>query len=159
LAPLKARLSGKRVLLYTGGVKSWSIVAALQELGMVTVGTSVRKSTEEDKEKIKALMGDDAPMFGQIPAKELYGMLKSGKADILMSGGRTQFVALKTRTPWLDINQERHHAYAGYDGMVALARSIDAELNNPVWAQVRRSAPWDDDPDPHRDEGRGGSSL
>ena len=39
---LSRRLAGKRVLLYTGGVKSWSVVSALQEIGMVVVGTSVR---------------------------------------------------------------------------------------------------------------------
>ena len=26
----------------------------------------------------------------------------------MLSGGRTQFIALKANTPWLDINQERH---------------------------------------------------
>ena len=42
LAPYRARLTGKRVLLYTGGVKSWSVVSALQELGMVVVATGTR---------------------------------------------------------------------------------------------------------------------
>ncbi len=143
LEPYRARLSGKRVLLYTGGVKSWAMISALTELGMVVVKTSVRKSTVEDKERIKALMGDDAPMVDQIPPRELYRMLKSGEADILMSGGRTQVVALKTRTPWLDINQERHHGYAGYEGTVRFARLVDSELANPVWSHTRRPAPWD----------------
>ncbi len=143
LSPYRARLTGRRVLLYTGGVKSWSVVAALQEMGLTVVGTSVRKSTEEDKDRARALLGDDAALFGQIPARELYGRLAAGEADLLMSGGRTQFVALKTRTPWLDINQERHHAYAGYDGAVALAAEVDAALHHPVWHQVRRPAPWD----------------
>ncbi|MBK8176350.1 MAG: nitrogenase iron-molybdenum cofactor biosynthesis protein NifE [Rhodospirillales bacterium] len=143
LAPYRERLAGKRVLLYTGGVKSWSVVSALHEIGMVIVGTSVRKSTDEDKERIRELMGEDAPMVDQIPAKQMYKMLSDGEADILMSGGRTQFVALKTKTPWLDINQERHHAYAGYDGMIELVRRIDGELNNPVWPEIRRPAPWD----------------
>jgi nitrogenase molybdenum-cofactor synthesis protein NifE len=146
LAPYRERLAGKRVLLYTGGVKSWSVVSALQEIGMTIVGTSVRKSTAEDKERIKELMGDDAPMVDQIPAKQMYAMLANREADILMSGGRTQFVALKTKTPWLDINQERHHAYAGYEGMIELVRRIDAELSSPIWADVRRPAPWDRPP-------------
>ncbi len=142
LAPYRARLAGKRVLLYTGGVKSWSVISALQELGMVVIGTSVRKSTDDDKERARELLGDEALLFGQIPAKDLDLRLRSGEADILMSGGRTQFVALKAKVPWLDINQERHHAYAGYDGMVALAERIDLALSSPIWAQVRRPAPW-----------------
>jgi nitrogenase molybdenum-cofactor synthesis protein NifE len=143
IAPYRKRLQGKRVLLYTGGVKSWSVVSALQEIGMTVIGTSVRKSTEDDKLRIKGLMSEDATLFGQIPAKELHRMLANGDADILMSGGRTQFVALKTKTPWLDINQERHHPYAGYEGMMTLVRQIDATIHHPVWRQVRLPAPWD----------------
>ncbi|MBM4202080.1 MAG: nitrogenase iron-molybdenum cofactor biosynthesis protein NifE, partial [Gammaproteobacteria bacterium] len=71
-------------------------------------------------------------------------MLKDAKADIMLSGGRSQFVALKAKMPWLDINQERHHAYMGYVGMVALVREIDKALSNPVWEQVRKKAPWEE---------------
>ena len=145
LEPFRERLAGKRVLLYTGGVKSWSMVGVLQDLDMIVIGTSVRKSTENDKARIQELMGEDANMFGQIPARDLHGMLARGEADILMSGGRTQFVALKTQTPWLDINQERHHPYAGYIGVIALARQIDLALHNPIWRQVRKPAPWDNE--------------
>jgi len=143
IEPYRATLTGKRVLLYTGGVKSWSVVAALQEAGMIVVGTSVRKSTPEDKQRAKEILGENARLFDQIPGGELYRMLTSGEADMLLSGGRTQFVALKARVPWLDINQERHHAYAGYDGMVALVRQIAQEFNSPIWDQVRRPAPWE----------------
>ena len=59
------------------------------------------------------------------------------------SGGRTQFIALKAKTPWLDINQERAHPYAGYDGMVELVRQIDLAIHNPIRAEVRAPAPWD----------------
>ncbi len=143
IEPYRAALKGKRVLLYTGGVKSWSIVAALQEIGMEIVSTSVRKSTDNDKDKIKALMGGDAHMVDSIPPREMYAQLKRGDADIMLSGGRSQFVALKARTPWLDINQERHNAYAGYDGMVELVSELHRALVNPVWREVRRPAPWE----------------
>jgi nitrogenase molybdenum-cofactor synthesis protein NifE len=131
------------VLLITGGVKSWSVVSALQEVGLEIVGTSVKKSTAEDKQRVKELMGDDAHMFDDMPPREMYRMLKDAKADIMLSGGRSQFVALKAKMPWLDINQERHHAYAGYEGMVTLVQEIDKALYNPIWAQVRKDAPWE----------------
>ncbi|KIE58887.1 nitrogenase iron-molybdenum cofactor biosynthesis protein NifE [Methylacidiphilum kamchatkense Kam1] len=143
LETYKKRLSGKRVLLITGGVKSWSVVSALQEVGMVVVGTSVKKSTEEDKQRIKKIMGEEAHMIEEMTPKEMYKMLKDAQADILLSGGRSQFVALKAKVPWLDINQERHHAYAGYEGMVNLVDQIDRTLNNPMWNEVRTPAPWD----------------
>jgi len=139
----KQRLQGKKVLLITGGVKSWSVVAALQEAGLEVVGTSVKKSTKEDKEKIKELMGDDAHMIDDMTPRQMYAMLREAKADIMLSGGRSQFVALKARMPWMDINQERHHAFAGYEGMITMIAELDKALFNPMWEQVRTPAPWD----------------
>jgi nitrogenase molybdenum-cofactor synthesis protein NifE len=139
----RKRLEGKKVLLITGGVKSWSVVSALQEGGMEIVGTSVKKSTVEDKEKIKELMGEDAHMFDDMRPRDMYAMLKDSRADIMLSGGRSQFIALKVKMPWLDINQERHHAYAGYVGMVELVKQIAQALYHPVWEQVRKPAPWE----------------
>ncbi|GAB4088804.1 nitrogenase iron-molybdenum cofactor biosynthesis protein NifE [Hydrogenophaga soli] len=148
IASYRQRLAGKRVLLITGGVKSWSVVAALQEGGMEVVGTSVKKSTKEDKDKIRELLGldgnADAHMIDDMTPREMYAMLRDARADIMLSGGRSQFVALKARMPWLDINQERYHPYAGYEGMVRLVHEIDRSLSNPVWQQVRIAAPWDE---------------
>jgi len=144
LEPFRPRVEGKRVLLYTGGHKTWSVVAALQELGMEVVGTSVRKSTEGDKDRIRAIMGDDTHMFENMAPRDMYAALEAAHADVLMSGGRSRFVALKAKTPWVDVNQEKHEAYAGYAGMVELVRHIDRAVNNPMWADVRAPAPWDD---------------
>ncbi|PXW23984.1 nitrogenase iron-molybdenum cofactor biosynthesis protein NifE [Paraburkholderia caballeronis] len=145
IAKYRERLQGKRVLLITGGVKSWSVVAALQEAGLEIVGTSIKKSTKEDKEKIREIMGDEAHMIDDMTPREMYNLLRDAKADIMLSGGRSQFVALKARMPWLDINQERHHPYGGYEGIVELVHEIDRAIHNPVWQQVRRPAPWGDD--------------
>ncbi|WP_454747452.1 nitrogenase iron-molybdenum cofactor biosynthesis protein NifE [Ciceribacter selenitireducens] len=145
LEGFRPRLEGKRVLLNTGGVKSWSVVHALQEIGIEIVGTSVKKSTPEDKERIKQILKDENHMFDSMAPRDLYAMLAEHKADIMLSGGRTQFIALKAKMPWLDINQERHHPYAGYDGMVELVRQIDIAIHNPVWETVRQACPWDKD--------------
>ncbi|MDD2843290.1 MAG: nitrogenase component 1, partial [Tolumonas sp.] len=142
LAPFRARLKGKRVLLYTGGVKSWSVVAALQDLGMEVVATGTRKSTEEDKARIKELMGDNALMLEDGNARNLLDVAYQYRADLMIAGGRNMFTAYKARLPFLDINQEREHAYAGYEGMVELARQICRSLESPIWAQVKQRAPW-----------------
>lgn len=144
LEVFKERLAGKRVLLYTGGHKSWSVVSALKDVGITVIGTSVRKSTENDKERARDLLGEDGTLFDAIPQGEMYRMLRDGEADMMLSGGRTQFVALKAKVPWLDMNQERHHAYAGYEGMVTLVSEIDKAMFNPIWEQVRAPAPWEE---------------
>lgn len=84
-------------------------------------------------------------MIDDMTPREMYTMLRDAKADIMLSGGRSQFVALKARMPWLDINQERHHPYGAYEGMVELVHEIDRAIHNPVWQQVRIPAPWGDD--------------
>jgi len=142
LAPWRERLKGKRVLLYTGGVKSWSVVSALQDLGMTVVATGTKKSTEEDKARIKALMGEDAKMITEGSPTALIQAVDDLKADILIAGGRNQYTALKARIPFLDINQEREFAYAGYMGMVELAKRLALSMENPIWPAVRSVAPW-----------------
>lgn len=143
LAPYRARLKGKRVVLYTGGVKSWSIISAAKDLGMEVCATSTKKSTEEDKARIKELLGQDGIMMEKGNAQELLRVIAQTKADMLIAGGRNQYTALKAKIPFLDINQERHHPYAGYVGMIEMARELEEALYSPVWAQVRKPAPWD----------------
>jgi nitrogenase molybdenum-cofactor synthesis protein NifE len=143
LAPYRERLKDKRVVLYTGGVKSWSVISAAKDLGMQVMATSTKKSTEEDKARIKDLLGEEGIMLEKGNAKELLNVIAKTKADMLIAGGRNQYTALKARIPFLDINQERHHPYAGYIGMVEMAREIDEALHSPIWSQVRQRAPWE----------------
>lgn len=143
LAPYKKRLQGKKALLYTGGVKSWSVVSALQELGMEVVATGTKKSTQADKERIKQIMGDDALMMDEGGATNLLKTARAHNADIMIAGGRNMYTAVKAKMPFLDINQERHHAYAGYEGMITLAVELCRTLESPVWALSRQSAPWE----------------
>ncbi|MEL4886959.1 nitrogenase iron-molybdenum cofactor biosynthesis protein NifE [Pectobacterium betavasculorum] len=142
LAPYRARLQGRKVLLYTGGVKSWSVVSALQDLGMTVVATGTRKSTEEDKQRIRELMGEDAIMLDEGNARTLLDVAYRYGADLMIAGGRNMYTAYKARLPFLDINQEREHAYAGYRGIVTLAEQLCLTLESPIWTQTHQRAPW-----------------
>ncbi|MCM2680447.1 nitrogenase iron-molybdenum cofactor biosynthesis protein NifE [Echinimonas agarilytica] len=142
LAIYKKSLKGKKAVLYTGGVKAWSIVLALSELGIETVATGTKKSTEADKAKIEQIMGTDAIMLDEGGAG-LIKVVEENNADFLIAGGRNQYTALKARLPFVDVNQERVHAYAGYRGMLNFAREIHRTLNSPVWQRVRSNAPWE----------------
>jgi len=142
LAPWRERLRGRKALLYTGGVKSWSVVSALQDLGMTVVATGTKKSTEDDKARIRELMGDDAVMIDDGNPKALIKIVRDQGVDVLIAGGRNMYTALKARIPFLDINQERDFGYAGYTGMLELARQLCVTIENPVWEAVRRPSPW-----------------
>ena len=142
LAAWQPRLTGKRVLLYTGGVKSWSVISQLQDLGMKVVATGTKKSTEEDKARIRELMGEETRMIDEGNPRALLNIMRDYKADILIAGGRNMYTALKARQPFLDINQEREFGYAGYQGMLELVRQLALTIESPVWELVRRPAPW-----------------
>ncbi len=142
LRPWRERLQGRRAVLYTGGVKSWSVVSALQDLGVEVLATGTRKSTESDKDRVRELMGEDADMLDAGGPRQLLDTVAAHRADLLIAGGRNMYTALKARIPFLDINQEREYGYAGYAGMVNLARELVRTLDCPVWAQVRQPAPW-----------------
>ncbi|WP_375499830.1 nitrogenase iron-molybdenum cofactor biosynthesis protein NifE [uncultured Nostoc sp.] len=144
LAPYRARLKGKRIILCTGGVKIWSIILAAKDLGMEVIATTNAKTTEEEKAKIKQYLGQDGIVLHEATPQALLQVLKETKADVLISGTGSKYTALKAQIPFLDVNHERHHAYAGYIGLLELARELYEALYSPVWEQVSKSAPWDE---------------
>ncbi len=122
-------LQGKKAVLYTGGVKSWSFISALRDLGIEIVAIGTKKSSAEDEEKMKAILGPDAPLVEDVTPKNLLRLLRERKADILVAGGRNQYLAVKEGYPFVDVNQERHTPYAGYLGLVNLAEQISNGIN------------------------------
>jgi nitrogenase molybdenum-cofactor synthesis protein NifE len=143
LADYRRRLAGTRAVLYTGGVKSWSLISALQDIGVEVVASGATKSTPDDIDRMRALLGADGRIVREGTPARLLRVIAETRADILIAGGRNQYTALKARLPFLDVNQERHVPLAGYPGVVELARRVDLALSNPVWPLVRSPAPWE----------------
>jgi nitrogenase molybdenum-cofactor synthesis protein NifE len=143
IAPFRARLEGKRAVLFTGGVKTWSMVNALRELGVEILAAGTQNSTLEDFHRMKALMHRDARIIEDTSTAGLLAVMREKLPDLIVAGGKTKFLALKTRTPFLDINHGRSHPYAGYEGMVTFARQLDLTVHNPIWSALAAKAPWE----------------
>ncbi len=143
IAPYRARLEGKRAVLFTGGVKTWSMVNALRELGVEILAAGTQNSTLEDFHRMKALMHADARIIEDTSTAGLLAVMREKLPDLIVAGGKTKFLALKTRTPFLDINHGRAHPYAGYEGMVTFASQLDLTVNNPIWPALNAKAPWE----------------
>jgi len=77
---------------------------------------------------MREILGPDAPLVEDVAPKNLLRLLKDRKADVLVAGGRNQYLAIKEGYPFVDVNQERHHAYAGYEGLVNLAEQISNSI-------------------------------
>jgi nitrogenase molybdenum-cofactor synthesis protein NifE len=143
LAPYRTRLEGKRAVLFTGGVKTWSMVNALRELGVEILAAGTQNSTLEDFYRMKALMHKDARIIEDTSTAGLLSVMYEKMPDLIVAGGKTKFLALKTKTPFLDINHGRSHPYAGYEGMVTFAKQLDLTVNNPIWRTLQNKAPWE----------------
>jgi nitrogenase molybdenum-cofactor synthesis protein NifE len=147
LEPYRERLAGKRAVLFTGGVKTWSMVNALSELGVEILAAGTQNSTLEDFYRMKALMHKDASIIEDTSTAGLLSVMYDKLPDLIVAGGKTKFLALKTKTPFLDINHGRTHPYAGYEGMVTFAKQLDLTVNNPIWPVLNAKAPWEKDPE------------
>ncbi|PLX69499.1 MAG: nitrogenase iron-molybdenum cofactor biosynthesis protein NifE [Denitrovibrio sp.] len=145
LAPYLPKLKGKKVLVYTGGVKSWSVLNQLQELGMEVIKSSTRKSTDEDIERIlDHFEGNEEGLMPKGDGRTILNLLKEHNADLLLAGGRNMYNAMKGQVPFLDVNQERLFAYAGYDGMVELSKNMVYTMESPVFDIAHSKAPWEE---------------
>ncbi len=142
LVPYRELFRGKKAVLNTGGNKSWSIAAALQDLGIEVVATSVRKATEADKEKAREYLGDKGVLMTN-PGTEQAKIIDETRADLLLAGGRSLYTAIKKRIAFIDVNQEKKKSYGGYDGLLNLAEDVRNALENPVFKIVARRAPWE----------------
>jgi nitrogenase molybdenum-cofactor synthesis protein NifE len=141
IAPYRARLEGRRAVLFTGGVKTWSMVDALRELGVEILAAGTQNSTLEDFRRMKSKMREDAGIIEDTSTAGLLAVMREKAPDLIVAGGKTKFLALKTRTPFLDINHGRAWPYAGYEGMVTFAKQLDLTVNNPIWPTLNAKGP------------------
>ena len=141
LTPNKAVFMGKKAVLNTGGNKTWSIAAALQDLGIEVVATAVKKATEDDRERARRTLGENGVLMIN-PGAEQARLIDETGADLLLAGGRSLYTAIKKGIAFADVNQEKKKSYGGYDGLLNLAEDLKNALQNPVFKNVARRAPW-----------------
>lgn len=142
LKPYQTFFRGKKAVLNTGGNKTWSIAAALQDLGIEVVATAVKKATEDDREKARQTLGHTGVLMMN-PGIEQAKIIDETGADLLLAGGRSLYTAIKKGIAFADVNQEKKKSYGGYDGLLNLAEDLKNALQNPVFKNVARRAPWE----------------
>jgi nitrogenase molybdenum-cofactor synthesis protein NifE len=141
LEPYRTFFQGKKAILNTGGNKTWSIAAALQDLGFEVVATAVKKATEDDREKARQTLGAKGVLMMN-PGTEQAKLIDETGADLLLAGGRSLYTAIKKGIAFADVNQEKKKSYGGYDGLLNLGEDLRNALQNPVFKNVARRAPW-----------------
>lgn len=141
IADYKERLQGKTAILFTGGVKTWSMVSTLAELGITVLAGGTQNSTPEDFQRMKELMDPSSHIIEDTSADGFLSLIKDKKPDLIVAGGKTKYLAHKTRTPFLDINHGRKLPYAGYQGMIIFASAVARTVFSPVWTHMAKTFP------------------
>ena len=141
IAGYKELLQGKQAILFTGGVKTWSMVSTLAELGINILAGGTQNSTPEDFQRMKELMDPSAQIIEDTSSAGFLKIIAEKKPDLIVAGGKTKYLAHKTRTPFLDINHGRKLPYAGYQGMVTFAETLTRTVLSPVWGLLKQEFP------------------
>jgi len=141
IAGYKKLLENRQAILFTGGVKTWSMVSTLAELGINILAGGTQNSTPEDFQRMKELMDPSAQIIEDTSSAGFLKIIAEKKPDLIVAGGKTKYLAHKTRTPFLDINHGRKLPYAGYEGMVTFAETLTRTVLSPVWGHLRREFP------------------
>lgn len=141
IAGYKKVLQNKQAILFTGGVKTWSMVSTLAELGINILAGGTQNSTPEDFQRMKELMDPSAQIIEDTSSAGFLKIIAEKKPDLIVAGGKTKYLAYKTRTPFLDINHGRKLPYAGYQGMVTFAKALARTVLSPVWGHLKREFP------------------
>ena len=141
IAGYKKLLENKQAILFTGGVKTWSMVSTLAELGINILAGGTQNSTPEDFQRMKELMDPSAQIIEDTSSAGFLKIIAEKKPDLIVAGGKTKYLAHKTRTPFLDINHGRKLPYAGYRGMVTFAETLTRTVLSPVWGLLKQEFP------------------
>ena len=133
LLEYRAKLSGKRVLIDVGGVKSWALLEDLQSAGLVIRGVSTRKCSKHDAEQHGALRRKSL-LHGINPwqQQDVEGLLKANCVDLVISSDRIKYIAQKCGIPHVDISHGRSFSLLGFDGILNLLEQIDHLVNSPI---------------------------
>ena len=130
----KAKLEGKKALIYVGGAfKAISLIKALRLLGVKTVVAGSQTGKKEDYEIMAQLCDPGTILIDDSNPLELSTFAKETGADVFIGGVKERPIAYKMGLGFCDHNHERKEALAGYVGMENFARELCSSINSPVW--------------------------
>lgn len=138
-------LKGKKVVLFTDGIESWIYISMLYELGIKIAAIGTNQNAQEDLSRIKERIHDNSLLIIQCDEMQILELYRERKADLMIVSGRNSYVPLKERIPFMNIDEEQHGGYAGYDGVRRFAQDVMDTFAQPVWALIHRCSPWEVD--------------
>jgi len=133
IKPYHDALKGKKVAVYVGGNKAWSLIRAFEELEMEVIMTGTQNGLPEDYQKIRDTVKEGTLIVDDSPVMELYHLLKKYKPDLVISGAKEKYMALKMGIPFCEFNHDRITSFSGFRGYINFAKNLDQAVSSPVW--------------------------
>jgi nitrogenase molybdenum-iron protein alpha chain len=138
------RLSGKRVMLYVGGLRPRHVVTAYEDLGMEIVGTGYEFGHGDDYQRTGHYVKEGTLIYDDVTSYELEKFIEGIRPDLVGSGVKEKYPVQKMGIPFRQMHSWDYSGpYHGYDGFAIFARDMDMAINNPVWGLY--DAPWKND--------------
>ncbi|NTV95568.1 MAG: nitrogenase molybdenum-iron protein alpha chain [Thiobacillus sp.] len=141
VAKYKPRLTGKRVMLYVGGLRPRHVIGSYEDLGMEVVGTGYEFAHGDDYDRTIKEMGNSTLLYDDVTGFEFEEFVKRVKPDLVGSGIKEKYIFQKMGIPFRQMHSWDYSGpYHGYDGFAIFARDMDMTLNNPCWNKL--TPPW-----------------
>ena len=141
LAKYKARLEGKRIMLYVGGLRPRHVADAYGDLGMEVIGTGYEFAHGDDYQRTTNYIKDGTLVYDDVSEFELEKFISRLQPDLVGSGIKEKYGTQKMGVPFRQLHSWDYSGpYHGYDGFAIFARDMDLAVNSPVWGLTK--APW-----------------
>jgi nitrogenase molybdenum-iron protein alpha chain len=135
LAPIAARLRGKKAMLSSGEIRTLATAVWLEELGLEVVAVRPYHFDEfgqVDLDKLIAQKGDVEVNVATVQPFETVNIIERTRPDIYLGHNADMVWAAKSGVPTLPI-YGGPYTYVGFAGAFDLARRINRALKNPAF--------------------------
>jgi nitrogenase molybdenum-iron protein alpha chain len=141
IAKYKPRLTGKRVMLYVGGLRPAARDRLLRRPGHGSGGHRLRVRPRRRLRPHHQGNGQRHPAVRRRDRLRIRRVRQKVKPDLIGSGIKEKYIFQKMGIPFRQMHSWDYSGpYHGYDGFAIFARDMDMTLNNPCWNKLQ--APW-----------------
>jgi nitrogenase molybdenum-cofactor synthesis protein NifE len=134
LQEYRRALTGKKAAIYVGGAfKAFSLVKALNLLGMKVVLVGSQTGNKDDYQQLKDICDPGTIIVDDSNPLELSSFLSEKAVDLFIGGVKERPIAYKLGIGFCDHNHERKEALAGFTGMMNFAAEVYSSVMSPVW--------------------------
>jgi nitrogenase molybdenum-cofactor synthesis protein NifE len=137
----KQKLAGKKAAIYVGGAfKAFSLMRALQLIGMETAIVGSQTGDKDDYRQLQEMADPGTIIVDDSNPLELAKFCLEKDVDLFIGGVKERPIAYKLGIGFCDHNHERKEPLAGYIGMLNFAKEVYASVASPVWQFAPRRA-------------------